>query len=114
MRRGYSRPSPQDFDPGTSGYASAPRLSSMLSRRQATPENQCSRGHVEKLLPTGYRTGIGFGKGKRSRPDDHQGYQGYQGVEAVINHDAVHDAFMMPSCHTNSRVVDISSDEAQC
>jgi hypothetical protein len=110
MRRGYPRPSPQDFDPGTSGYASAPRLSSMLSRRQATPEYQCSRGHVEKLLPTGYRTGIGFGKGKRSRPDDHQGYQG---VVAVIDHDAVYDAFMMLSCHTNSRMVDISSDEAQ-
>jgi hypothetical protein len=66
---------------------------------------------VEKLLPTGYITGIGFGKGKRSRPDDHQGYQG---VEVAIDHDAVHDAFMMLNCHTNNRVVDISFDEVQC
>jgi hypothetical protein len=66
---------------------------------------------VGKLLPTGYRTGIGFGKGKRSTPDDHQGYQG---AEAILDYDAVHDAFMMLSCHTNSREVNISSDEAQC
>ena len=64
-----------------------------------------------KLLPTGYRTGIGFGKGKRSGPD---GDEGYQGVEAIFDHDAVHDAFMMLSCHTNSREVDISADQAQC
>jgi hypothetical protein len=34
MRRGYPRPGPRGFDPGTSGYASAPRLSSMLSRHK--------------------------------------------------------------------------------